>query len=433
VVGIRFVETQWVLIAVGSLAVLFLIGAIEFHWIPEVTHGSRIRDYGLVASAAGFVTVVSLFFPQKDVIIAALLTVGLADPLASAVGRHLGRHMVTAWGSRRSLEGSIAFASVTFAVSLGFFYVSSQVTPREIGLSVFVACTAAAVELIVPSALDNLVIPVWVAFLFSLSKASGSQLPLSWPIAVLVSAVSAPLIYRLKWIDLPGTAASMLVTAVAIALGGWGWLLPIAVFFSSGSLLTRFKQTERSAKKPRNIQQAVVNGIIPILPLLGHAIDGKPVWYVLYVGAVAVANADTWSTEIGRLSRTMPISLRTLRPVPVGTSGAISPVGTLASVLGGILIGGVAAVIGPPGWRLYLLLTGALVGPIGAFIDSILGAWAQCRYRCNACYEICEEANHCGVSGQRFSGLRGVNNDTVNAMANVVGMFFSLTLYGIIR
>lgn len=432
VFGVYIVGEKWVLIATGFIAALILVGAIEFNLMPKVMHGSRVRDYGFVASASGFVTVVGLFFPQKDVIVAALLIVGLADPLASAVGRCFGRHIITAWGCRRSLEGSIAFASVAFAVSLLFFYANGDVTLREIGLSTFIAFTTATLELIVPSAVDNFAISVWAAFLFFLTQRGGSQLTLSWSLAVLAGAVSAPLIYRLKWVDAPGAAASMLVMAVAIALGGWKWILPVVVFFSSGSLLTKFRQADESAKKPRGIQQVFVNGVIPILPVLGHVVDGRPVWYFLYAGAVAVANADTWATEVGRFSGTLPISLRTLHPVPRGTSGAISFLGTLASVFGGILIGGVAAVIGQGGWRLYLLLTGTVVGPLGSLIDSVIGAWIQCQYQCNVCGEICEEANHCGVSGQYFSGLRGINNDTVNAIANVMGMLISLNLYTII-
>ncbi|MBI1925977.1 DUF92 domain-containing protein [Candidatus Poribacteria bacterium] len=429
VLAVYLVEEKWALIATGLIAAIFLIVAIEWKWMPAVMEGSRRRDYGIVASAVGGVTVVGLFFPQKGVISAAFLVVGLADPIASAVGRRFGRHTLTAWGCRRSIEGSLAFATVTLAISLVFFSANGDLSLRAIGFSTFIALTTAMLELVVPSAVDNLAISVWAAFLFFLTQKSESEPLLSWPIAVLASALFGPLVYRLKWVDAPGTVTSMFLGAVAIALGGWEWLVPVAVFFSSGSLLTKFRQTEKSAKKPRRIEQAVVNGVIPILPVIGHAIDGRPIWYLLSVGAVAVANADTWATEIGRFSRRLPISLRTLQPVPRGTSGAISFLGTLASLCGGVLIGAVAAATGPSEWRLGLLLVGTIAGPFGALIDSVIGAFLQCRYQCAVCGEIGEEANHCGVPGQRVSGVRGINNDMVNAIANVMGMFISLMLY----
>lgn len=423
------VRDQWVALAVGLLGIPLLVAAIEFDWMPELMHGSRIRDYGFVAYAIGLVTVVALFFSDKDVMIAAMLVVGLADPLASIVGRRFGRHAIISWRCKRTFEGSIAFASIAFAISIAFFRVDGPITPIVLVLSAYVAFTTAALEIAVPSALDNLALPVWSAFLLFLAKTRGNQLALGWATAVLTSSLSAPLMYCLRWVDASGTVASMLVMAVAWGLGGWEWLVPMGAFFSSSSLLTKFRQVEESAKRPRKIQQVVVNGVIPMIPVLGYAVDSSPTWYSLYLGAVAVANADTWATEVGRFSRSSPISLKTLRPVPRGTSGAISFLGTLASILGGMLIGAAAAVFGPPHCRLYFFLTGTVVGPLGALIDSILGSWIQCLYQCNVCGKTIEEANHCNVPCQRRSGLYGFNNDIVNTVANIAGACISLSMY----
>ncbi|MEE8304080.1 MAG: DUF92 domain-containing protein [Candidatus Tectomicrobia bacterium] len=431
--AIFFLQNKWVAIIAGVPVILFLIAAIEWDWLPGLTLGSRDRDYGLVGSALGFVAVAYLFFPHKAVIAAALLIVGIGDAAASVVGRHFGRHPIQAWGSRRTVEGSLALAVVAFAVSLACFFTTGRLTLHEVGLSTFVGFTTALIELILPSAIDNIVIPVWAGFLLLLAEIRGSEIIMNWPLAVIIAAVCAPLFYKLKWLDAPGSAAAALVAAVAVALGGWTWLLPITVFFSSTSLLTKFKQTDASGRKPRGLQQVYVNGILPILPVLGHAVDGRPIWYFLYVGAVAVANADTWSTEVGRLSRSKPISLRTLGRVPRGISGAMSPLGTVASVCGGVLIGGTVAVVAQPEWQRYLLFVGIVIGPLGAFIDSLLGAWVQCRYRCGSCDLIGEETTHCGNTGQRVFGLRGVNNGTVNALANISGMILAFTLYDYIE
>ena len=70
-----------------------------------------------------------------------------------------------------------------------------------------------------------------------------------------------------------------------------------------------------------------------------------------------------------------------------GTNGGISPVGTLASAVGGLLVG-IAYFIpllmltstemlraAPPQW--LIIPTAMLAGLLGSMIDSVLGAWFQ--------------------------------------------------------
>ncbi len=48
---------------------------------------------------------------------------------------------------------------------------------------------------------------------------------------------------------------------------------------------------------------------------------------------------DTLASELGILSNTPPILLTTLKPVPPGTNGALSLLGTAASIGGGMAMG----------------------------------------------------------------------------------------------
>jgi len=429
---VHVVDEEWVLVVSGFMAFLLLIAAVELRLIADVMDGLRFRDYGFAASAAGFVAAVLLFWPQKNLIIGALLIAGLADPIASTVGRHYGRHIIGAWGTLRSLEGSIAFASIAFAVSLVFFYAAGSLTYRAIGVSLFVSFTATELELILPSVADNIAIPLWSAFLFVLTTRHIVS-PSRWAIAAGACAITAAGSHRLRWLDAAGAVAASLVGAIVIGLGGWAWFVPIFVFFVATSLLTQVKLAPKSAKEIRGIRQVFAKGIIPILPVLGYALRGSAVWYFLYVGAVAAANADTFATEVGQLAGRAPISLRTFRTVPPGTSGAITPLGTFASVIGGALIGAVAAIVGPAERRREVFLAGAIVGPLGSIIDSMMGAWFQGRYQCNACGAIAEEAQHCSVSAVSLSGLRGISNDVVNGLTNAMAMLISLIFFYTIR
>jgi uncharacterized protein (TIGR00297 family) len=97
---------------------------------------------------------------------------------------------------------------------------------------------------------------------------------------------------------------------------------------------------------------------------------------------------DTLASELGILSKSNPLLITTLKPVPPGTNGAMSIVGTIASIVGGGLVGlltGITLILENAQCRReaagYLLFEtvawGMFAGLFGSLVDSLLGATVQ--------------------------------------------------------
>ncbi|KAI0029558.1 integral membrane protein DUF92-domain-containing protein [Vararia minispora EC-137] len=105
------------------------------------------------------------------------------------------------------------------------------------------------------------------------------------------------------------------------------------------------------------------------------------------LGHFACCLGDTLASELGILSRSPPLLLTTLQRVPPGTNGALSTVGTAASIAGGAVMGltmwgtlvAENTVCRAQAGPLFeeLLAWGALAGGAGSLLDSLLGATLQ--------------------------------------------------------
>jgi uncharacterized membrane protein len=86
-------------------------------------------------------------------------------------------------------------------------------------------------------------------------------------------------------------------------------------------------------------------------------------------------------SQLGILSPTRPILLTTLRPVPPGTNGAISLLGTAVSLIGGAGLGAMFWALdgrtrSGEGWGKWMVL-GGVAGLGGSLLDSVLGSTLQ--------------------------------------------------------
>jgi uncharacterized protein (TIGR00297 family) len=226
-----------------------------------------------------------------------------------------------------------------------------------------------------------------------------------------------------------GAAAALVIGSVIYLGGGHTWFLALVAFFLTSTLLGKVGKKRKAAIKhefekgdTRDALQALSNGGIAAACAFGMLIHPHPAWAAGFVAALATANGDTWATELGVLSSSAPLSLLTWRRVPRGTSGAVSPLGLTATLLGGLLIGAIAALdrnsFGLSSATLVVL--GGAGGVLGSLADSLLGATVQSAYRCDSCEREVEGQNHtCGQATRHVRGFRWFNNDMVNLVATI--------------
>ncbi|MCC7352404.1 MAG: DUF92 domain-containing protein [Anaerolineae bacterium] len=255
-----------------------------------------------------------------------------------------------------------------------------------------------------------------------------------------LSAAIGTLGYRRGALAPSGVVGAIIVGTATFGFGGWAWGILVVGFFVSSSALSHWREGQKQALAEkfqkghrRDLAQALANGGWGVILALAYAIRPGPALYVAFVGTMATVNADTWATELGVLGRSLPRLITTGRPVPVGTSGAISLVGTGAALAGAAFIGFLAAILAWPGAPLpsaiRLLPLAAASGLAGSLADSLLGATVQGIYYCDACGKETEQRVHrCGRTTRRLRGQRWCDNDVVNFLSAAVGGLVAIML-----
>ena len=291
-----------------------------------------------------------------------------------------------------------------------------------------------------------------------------------WGTALVLGTLVAGAARRRNALSGSGAAGAAAVgTAVFGAAGVRGSALLLLFFGSSTALSRLHRRTHHEDAAPpsdasvprtiaagprRTLTQVLANGGLPaVLALTGgmrrdpsgraaRAPSGPAVrapvgnarpssrWEAAYAGALAAANADTWATEIGRLSRSAPRMITTGRRAELGVSGAITSLGTTASLGGALVIGLAHATLSASrpassSSVFAAVLRIAAAGFAGALADSVLGATVQAVYVCRACGQRTEDRTHAHGDAQpnlaRVRGLPLMTNDAVNLCASLTG------------
>ena len=247
-----------------------------------------------------------------------------------------------------------------------------------------------------------------------------------------LAAAIASLAWRARWLSRSGAVAATLIGALSVA-ASWQWGALLIWFFASSSLLTRWRSRVKVGRTrgvvekagARDAVQVMANGALFALSGVLGAWTGSTLWQAFGLGSLATAAADTFATEVGTALSATPRFILGGTRVAAGTSGAVSGIGTLASLAGGGAIGGAALAMG---WPADVAAIVVAAGVLGAFADTVMGATVQERRQCHRCHQATESRVHeCGAATAHAGGIGGFRNDLVNVTSGALGGLIAVT------
>jgi uncharacterized protein (TIGR00297 family) len=213
-----------------------------------------------------------------------------------------------------------------------------------------------------------------------------------WLVAIALNSILmlVSIVIPKKLLTPAGTINAWGLGVVVWGTLGWRGYGVVMFYFLVGSAVTRIgmaqKEAEGIAEKrggargPENVWGSAFTATICAIGVaaikFGWLATGWESLLILgYVASFATKLSDTTASEVGKAYGKSTFLITTLKPVPRGTEGAISLEGTLAGIVGGILISLVAYSLG------MITVQGVIICTIAAFIatnvESVIGATLQ--------------------------------------------------------
>jgi len=171
--------------------------------------------------------------------------------------------------------------------------------------------------------------------------------PFQLSIGILLVIIFGVLSLKLKIVDFTGFLAGLVVGWSIYIFGDWRWFIIVLTFHLAAGFFTKYgykQKREKGAAEEKGGARAwrniIANGGVAALFAFAEGFTSLEYFFAGFLGAVSTATADTLATEIGLLHSDEPRLITDLKKrVPPGTSGGVSLLGEIATILGAGLIG----------------------------------------------------------------------------------------------
>ena len=408
-------------LALAGGALLFNLFVLPHVAASLYRPGDRARNlHGIVYYPLSVLLLLLLFPRRLDMVAAAWGILAAGDGVATLAGRAIGGARWP-WNPDKTVAGTIAFivCGGTAGMALALWCRPEHVPVAFAILAVpLAAVTAAFVETIPIKLDDNLSVSLsaggalWLVALVvtrhvgydSSHVTAGAFAP-----AAVVNTAVAIAGYAARTVNAAGAICGAIIgTAIFASLGWQGWLL-LFVTFVAASVASRAglarKQRlgiaeERGGRRgPGN---AIANTGVAAIAAVLAGLDVHPdAARLAFAAALVTGGSDTIASEIGKAIGRRTLSVTTFRPVPPGSSGAMSLEGTVAGLAGAIGLAAFAASLGIIPWAAIVAIV------IGATAGSLLESWL----------------------GATLEGPGILNNDVLNFVNTAAGAFVALAVW----
>jgi uncharacterized protein (TIGR00297 family) len=441
VVYVPFVlQSFWIMVFVGLAFSVTNFLLIKKHLLKQI-NDTQTENFGIFYYPLSFLICVLLFWNvNKYIISLSFLIFSIGDAVAALAGNaSTNKYLTQITKEPKTFNGTIAFILISYIllliVKLTFWSKLNFIDYDWLSfsfLALIFSLLGGISEAISTKGTDNLILPIILSSATMMFFVNGIEIQsflLAFFLALLISLIS----FKMKFLDLGGSAVTFLLALFIFGIGGWKWTIPILTFFILSSLLS--KVAERLSKKDvgsifekgsrRDYKQVLANGGVPLLiTVLSKLLPLQIDWYLIYVLSVAISTADTWSTEFGTLFAKDVYLITNFKKVIPGISGGISLIGTFGGILGSIFI------ILSTGFfiklNLQIFISIISFALIGNLVDSLMGATIQVIYKCSVCGKLTEKKVHCDKETFHYKGIKIIDNDLVN-LSSV--LFISLVYF----
>lgn len=260
-----------------------------------------------------------------------------------------------------------------------------------------------------------------IVYLFILEGGAADHIRI---LLALMLALFASLIFFIaRWVTLDAMKAVVVFGVIALGFGGWSVAAAVIFFFVSSTILSliniRYQEIHGDSADVgkhnfrRDGYQVWANGFWVAVFTMLWFLNGTVAFLMAALGALAVAAADTWATEIGTKNPGKTVDILTLKSVEPGSDGGVSFKGTVAAILGAIALAAfvfVSPVLSP----FFAFAIIIISGVAGMLFDSVAGA-------------LCLKYDYTFKQPSDFTGDRFLyNNHMVNWFGTGIGGLIAL-------
>lgn len=317
-----------------------------------------------------------------------LLTMAYGDGLAAVVGQKWGKKGIFSFAPEKTGAGSIMVGIVAFIATVASILVFQGTgnlltvsTPMVILIGLLTALISMFIELTGKKGCDNLTLPLGSGLFATLALQFASP---GFFIYLSITALILIVAYKFKSISPDGIVAAILTAVTLYTLGGVWLGTSLLVFFILGSGVSKLSNEEKQRAEslhedsgPRNWVQVICNSLPAcVIAWIGYIYPSMKFIPLLGFGVFAAAAADTFSSEIGMMSKARVFNIFTGKTMPRGLSGGVSWPGIFAGLLGSFLL----SLFALPQFGLQGMVFITILGFLGSIFDSIIGILLQSQY-----------------------------------------------------